>query len=162
VSHKPSPFSLFDDLVDLHGEDAVAKHVVRPGTVRKPAEPEPLAQDDWDAKPVYMRVRGERREFFTIGHLAAALGKTPVTLRRWEQKGWLPRPVFRGPTPRNEQVPGRPVKGKRLYTREMVEGIVRIAHEEGVLNLVHHQSMAHTRFPERTRSLYESILKKER
>lgn len=65
-------------------------------------------------------VNGIVRKFYTIGSLAKALGKTPVTIRSWEQKGWLPAANFRTKAPNGEQIPGKAVKGKRLYSQEQV------------------------------------------
>ena len=65
-------------------------------------------------------VNGEPRKFYSIGSLATALGTQPVTLRSWEQKGWLPTASFRTPAPKGPQVPGKAVKGRRLYSQEQV------------------------------------------
>lgn len=65
-------------------------------------------------------VKGKPQKFYTIGALAAALGKKQVTIRSWEQKGWLPPPKFRTPAPKGDQVPGKKAKGLRLYTREQL------------------------------------------
>jgi len=40
----------------------------------------------WDDKPVKYMVNGEVREFFTISHLAAALGYSVQSIRAWEDK----------------------------------------------------------------------------
>lgn len=86
----------------------------------------------WDAKPIVYIVSGKAKEFFTIGHLANALGRKPVTLRSWESKGVFPKSPYRSPAPRGS-IPGKASKGKRLWTREQIEGVLRIALEEGVL-----------------------------
>lgn len=67
------------------------------------------------------RIKGEDVELFTIGDLSAALNKRPVTIRMWESKGWIPRANWRSPAPQGEQIPGKPAKGRRLYTRRQVE-----------------------------------------
>lgn len=86
----------------------------------------------WDAKPLRYMMGGEQREFYTIGHLAKALGYSVQSIRAWENKGLLPKSPFRSPKPVRDMLPGR-TKGKRLWTREQIEGILRIAKEEGVL-----------------------------
>jgi hypothetical protein len=65
-------------------------------------------------------IGGEVRKFYTIGALAQALGKQPVTIRSWEQKGWLPPATFRTPAPRGPQIPGKAIKGRRLYSQEQL------------------------------------------
>lgn len=78
-------------------------------------------------------VNGEVRKFYTIGALAKSLGKSTVTIRSWESKGWLPPAGFRTPTPVGPQVPGKAVKGKRLYSQEQVVFLTE-AYEKYVLN----------------------------
>jgi hypothetical protein len=89
--------------------------------------------EGWDDKPVMYMYKGDKKEFFTISHLAAALGKSPVTIRTWENKGMLPRSSYRSPRPRREMLPGTERKGKRLWTREQILGILDIASKEGVI-----------------------------
>lgn len=79
-------------------------------------------------------VNGEARRFYTVGSLAKALGKSQVTIRSWEQKGWLPQAAWRTPPPQNPQLPGKQVKGQRLYTKEQLLFLV-MAYTEYVENL---------------------------
>ncbi len=72
---------------------------------------------------------GETRRFYTIGSIAKALGKKQVTIRSWESKGWLPPAAYRSPPPRGEQVPGKQVKGQRLYTKEQLLFLVMAYNE---------------------------------
>jgi hypothetical protein len=74
-------------------------------------------------------IGGVVREFYTIGELAKAVGRKAVTLRSWETKGWLPAPKYRTPKPSREQIPGKPAKGNRLYSREQVLYLVAAAEE---------------------------------
>lgn len=73
-------------------------------------------------------VEGEIRKFYTIGSLAKALGKKPVTLRSWEQKGWIPTASFRTPPPSGTQLPGKATKGRRLYSMEQLRFLVEAYH----------------------------------
>lgn len=88
----------------------------------------------WDIHPQRktVRIKGGKQvtlELFTIGALAKALGKSPITIRTWMKKGWLPRARFR--------TPGAPTSigqgARQLWTRAEVEAILRIATEEGIL-----------------------------
>lgn len=89
---------------------------------RKPSGKVRPAEDALNgAKSKVYRINGVDREFFTIGEVARALGKQPVTLRMWENRGWLPRVKYRTPAPAAQQLPGKPSKGRRLYSREQVE-----------------------------------------
>lgn len=87
----------------------------------------------WDARPVKYMINGEVREFFTISHLAAALGYSVQSIRAWEDKGALPRSPFRSPRTAKPVAGGRSNKGKRLWTREQIEGIVRLARRHKVI-----------------------------
>lgn len=91
--------------------------------------PTTVQEDDeefvgWDANPQVHFVNGEPKEFFTIGALAEALNRKPVTIRSWEAKGVFPKARFR--------TPGE--KGRRLYTRAQVEGVIKAAAEEGLMD----------------------------
>jgi hypothetical protein len=105
---------------------------------RKPALRQPKRKTveeapGWDADPVYYVVKGEKREFFTLRHLAAALDYSQQSIRAWENSNLLPRSGLRSPRPRTPTIGGKNTKGKRLWTRAQIEGILRIAEEEGVI-----------------------------
>lgn len=92
-----------------------------------PPEPAPPPADvGWDAKPRKGSRDGRDYEFFAIRHLAAALGVQPVTVRLWETKGIIPLSGQRSEST-------FPQKRHRLYTRPQIEGIARIAEQEGIL-----------------------------
>lgn len=95
------------------------------------------SEESWDANPVTYIVGGEVREFFTIGHLARALGRSTVTIRSWENKGVFPRSGYRSPRPKTTPTFGSEPKGKRLWTRRQIEGLLRICEEERVITDPH-------------------------
>lgn len=69
------------------------------------------------------------KTFYTIGALAAALGKEPGTIRRWVQLGVIPEsPYVTPPVPNTLQE-----KGLRLWKEEQIVLIVVVAHECGLL-----------------------------
>jgi hypothetical protein len=71
-------------------------------------------------------VRGNSVELFGVGTLAAALNRKPVTVRKFETAGVIPvAPLV---------LPSHDQRGqRRLYTKEHIEGLRRIAEEEGIL-----------------------------
>jgi hypothetical protein len=87
----------------------------------------------WDAKPLKYSIGGEVREFYTISHLAKALDYSVQSIRAWEDKGLLPRTPFRSPKTKGKPQANGSHKGKRLWTREQVEGIVRLAKRHRVI-----------------------------
>jgi hypothetical protein len=95
--------------------------------------PPPPLETPWDAKPVTYKVNGVDREFFTISHLAKALGYSVQSIRAWEAQGLLPRSLYRSPRTTRPVAAGRSDKGKRLWTRAQIEGILRVAQQHKVL-----------------------------
>jgi hypothetical protein len=158
VSEHDPALDLFSDLInpDLpEGQDYPGK--------RKPAnrstEAPQSVSADWDDQPLLLIYGGEAREWFTIRHLAAALDRKTVTIRSWERKGMMPQTPFRTPPPKNTSLPGA-AKGRRLWTREQIEGILRIAKEEGVI-VDQKQSPPTERFAVRVARLFAVIKAKE-
>jgi hypothetical protein len=75
-----------------------------------------------------MQANGKEYEFFTIGDLARLLNRKPVTIRKWEAEGVIPKAVYIMPSKIKD------TRGiRRLYSRQQIEGLVVIAREEGVL-----------------------------
>lgn len=122
VSEDPA-LKAFDDL-DYPGK----RKPVNRDRVAPPEEP--LV---WDAKPIYYFVHGERREFFQISALARALGCSVQSIRAWEATGLMPITPFRSPRAKGMMAGGRSNKGRRLWTREQVEIILREAKHHGVI-----------------------------
>jgi hypothetical protein len=101
--------------------------------MNRDAKQESAETEVWDSKPVYYLINGERREFFLISHLAKALDYSVQSIRAWEAQGLLARTPYRSPRTARPVAGGRSNKGKRLWTREQVLGIVRIAKKHGVI-----------------------------
>ena len=113
----------FEDL-DYPGR---RKPVNRGVAVAPPSEP-----NHWDDNPVFYRVNGELKEFFVISHVAKALGRSVQSIRAWEDKGVMPRTPYRSPRTRAVTGTGSN-KGRRLWTREQVEGMLRLAKRHNVI-----------------------------
>ena len=103
----------------------------------------------WDRSPRVYNLGGKEREFFTVGNLAEALGRKSGTVRKWERDGVTP--------PATYQAPSNDPRGRRRhYSREQVEGIVRIAEEEGVL-VSHATAIKSTNFTARVIALFNEL-----
>jgi len=87
----------------------------------------------WDSRPYIKKVNGKDIEFFTLGALADALSRPIVTLRLWMSNGQLPTSMYRLPdvTDKNGDVR----RGRRLYTRSMIEAAIDIFEKNGLLSL---------------------------
>jgi hypothetical protein len=79
------------------------------------------------AKPKTYRIAGLDIELFTVGQLAKALGRKAITIRMWESQGWIPKATYRTPAPSGEQIPGKPSKGRRLYSVAQLELLIAAA-----------------------------------
>lgn len=102
-------------------------------------------------KPRTYTVKGVEVEFFTVGQLAAALGRKAVTIRKWEHDGIIPRATFQAPNPKKDDRARR-----RLYSRAQAEGIVQIAVEEGLM--ISATKVSRTRFTERVIDLFRELM----
>lgn len=116
--------------VDYPGSVPLRRQVI----AREVKEAREESASGWDAKPLWKLANGTSTEFFSIGDLAHALGRKPVTVRSWEDKGWLPSSGYRTRPPKAEQVPGKEVRGRRLYTRRQIEVVIAAAEECGVFS----------------------------
>lgn len=104
-----------------------------PGSKRKRRDApvvQKVDEDHWSAKPIIKLYRGVETEFYYQGALAKALGKSAVTLRLWERKGYFPQAPFRLPGRKNDEG----LTGKRLYTRELIEIAVEEFSKRGLLD----------------------------
>ena len=110
-----------------------------PGSKRKrkpivAKKPEVELDLHWDAKPIKKTLpNGRDLEMFTIGALAAALGRPVITLRAWIKEGYLPAAPYRLPS--TKDVNGKDHQGRRLYSRAMVEKVVEILRTVGLLEV---------------------------
>jgi len=111
------------------------------------------AIEDWDAKPNIFRMNGKDVEFFSIGQLGKALGnRSSNTLRAWEREGIIGKSPYVKPS-------ATPNGRRRMYTRAMVEGLVIIAREEGVLWPDKGIRLSDTKFSVRAIALFKQLIK---
>ena len=108
--------SLFGDLPEWPGGKPPKN---RPTTKR------PTDDDQYNgAKPKPYRINGTDMQMFTVGQLALAVNRKAVTIRSWEKQGIIPRATYRTPAPSGPQLPGKPSKGRRLYSQVQVDLIL--------------------------------------
>ena len=92
----------------------------------------------------------QHAELFTIGAVARALHKSQGTIRRWIDEGVLPDSGLK-----TERIKGTlSDAGRRLWTAEQIETLVRIATEEGVIGPGRTRSMGDSPFPGRVRAIW--------
>jgi hypothetical protein len=93
-----------------------------------PARTQPAAQlPDGDTAGFLGRpaIVSDGTEYYYIRSLAAALNRTPKTIREWEQSGVIPRSFIINDGSRHGQ--------RRLYTREQILLLRELAGECGIL-----------------------------
>ena len=124
-----------DDFIDSTFADLDSFY---PGSKRKRKpvvvkQPEVEPDFAWDIKPYKKTLpNGRDLEMFTIGALAAALGRPIITIRAWIKEGYLPAAPYRLPS--SKDVNGKDHQGRRLYSRAMVEKAVELFHSAGLLH----------------------------
>lgn len=104
-------------------------------------------------KPRRYEIGGRVVHLYGIGALAHVLGRKSDTIRGWEAQGWLPEPImiFSG---RNPQSAASSRHGRRrLYTRELILDVYRIALEEGIVGK-HPKPIRSTNFVARVREVF--------
>ena len=105
----------------------------------------PVVDDVLGPGTIYV-VDGREVEFYMIGQLAAALGRKPGTLRKWEAEGILP--------PSGYLKPSHDPRGiRRLYTKQQVLGIIQVAKDTGVM--YSHGTLAE--FGSRVKELFDEL-----
>lgn len=85
-------------------------------------------------------------EVFSINVLASELGRTSQTIRKWEVGGILPKALFKDKK-----------TGKRFYSREQIDTIVRCAEES---NIRQGYSVSNTSFPDRVHTALKILNQK--
>jgi MerR HTH family regulatory protein len=130
--------------------DSLLNGAPKPREVQERREAE---RNTWDEKPFKFLVRGVETEFFSIGQFSKALSRSPNTLRAWEREGTFPKSPFVKPS-------ADPRGRRRMYTRAMVEGVVQIARDEGVLFPHKGIKLSDTRFQEKVLALFKQLLRK--
>jgi len=112
------PLELFGDLPDFPGTRPPKN---RPNQKSVYVE----ASDRYNgAKAKTYTINGEKKTFFTVGGLAKALLRKPVTIRMWESNGWIPKAMYRTPAPNGVHFGEKPAKGRRLYSLEQVDFLI--------------------------------------
>lgn len=113
------------DLMDLFGDLPDYPGNRTPKNRPKERTPDSVINDRYNgAKGKEYVIKGETMVLYTIGEVAKALGKRPVTLRMWESKGWIPKPSYRTSPPKAEQIPGKALRGRRLYSQYQLDTLI--------------------------------------
>lgn len=120
-----------------------------------------LAEGAWDLKAkrstFVIKNKTYSRDIFTIEALALALKKRPGTIRDWITRGWLPEARLRTPPVAGTLKDA----GRRLWTREEIEFIVRCAKEEGIFGVAK-PNVALTNFTLRVQRFFEIEFKEDK
>jgi len=136
-----------------------------PGSKRKrkivkEEKPKVVVEKTWDARPYVKTLpNGQDVEMFTLGALAQALGRPIVTVRTWGMLGYLPTPPYRLADVVDKN--GDTRKGRKLYSRAMVEAAVELFTQHGLLELDRIEWSDHLQVPQELATMWEEIKKQE-
>jgi hypothetical protein len=109
---------------------------------------------NWGHKPFLKKVGGKDVELYTIGALAAALERPLITIRLWENKGYLPPAPFRV-----EHKPGKGGStGRRFYTKEAIIAALEEFHKRGLLGVPRIEWSEHEDLPKALAERWSQIV----
>lgn len=113
------------DVLDLFGELPNYPGKRKPKN-RVATKEEKLSIDDpFKGVPKKMAtINGVQQELYTVGSVAKIIGRSAVTLRKWERKGWIPSATYRTSKASGAELLNADRKGYRLYSREQVETLL--------------------------------------
>jgi hypothetical protein len=144
----------FEDIVPGTTRNRSDKALKRARTVVEADLPDHTEFDDleaWDIDPQIMMVKGKPVEMFTIKALAKAWdARTVYSVRKLERAGVLPKARYRKPKQGDQ-------RGNRLYTREQIEAVVRIARECGVYSTGTRVNIVSTGFTEKLAAVWNDL-----
>lgn len=112
----------------------------------------------WDKNPYVKTLpSGEDVEMFTIGALADALGRPIPTIRMWMKEGKIPPSPYRLPTKKDKN--GEDHKGRRLYTRDMIEAAIKLFAEAGIIDRPHIDWSQHRLVTQKLNETWQTLRK---
>lgn len=114
------------------------------------AKKRPLPVEGWDDKPVIKIIGGQPHEYFLIGHVVKALGRPHVTVRHWIREGHIPIAPYRMP-------PKNGIQGRRLWRREHIEVLIRLAYQHGLLDAVRVDWSKHSTFKAEVEAAWKAL-----
>jgi hypothetical protein len=105
-----------------------------PGSKKKRREKKPTIEfvpEEWRDNYVTKWLKGKETRMYPVGALATALGVSVQTVRRWSTQGKIPQAPFR--LAANMMIDGRKVPGRRYYTQPLIEAVVDVFTERGII-----------------------------
>jgi hypothetical protein len=91
-----------------------------------------VVSSSWEDEYYEKLIGGVTRKLYTLGSLAKALNRSPKTLRQWMDDGKFPSAPYRLPDTTGSN--GKVYAGRRLYSKAMVDAVVKIFASAGLLN----------------------------
>lgn len=136
-----------------------------PGSKKKRKQPaKKLAKEKqevtWDTKPIKKPLpNGKDLEMFTIGALAMAVGRPIATIRVWIKEGYIPQAPYRLPSKPDRN--GKPMAGRRLWSRAMIQSLVEILDRAGLLDIRRIEWPLHPQLPKEIAEAWNKIREEE-
>ena len=76
---------------------------------------------EWALNPLWQRENDDGSTLYTLGALAVALNRSPISIRKWEEKGLFPKTKLVG------------ARGLRLYRYDIIVALTLLAERAGVI-----------------------------
>lgn len=124
------------DVLDLFGElpDYPGKRKPKNREEKQVAGRESIPVDPFFNVPKKtVVIKNQETDLYTVGAVAQIIGRKQQTLRKWEEKGWIPAPTYRSVKSSGSPSVNGSGKGYRLYTRAQVEVLLTALEENGLL-----------------------------
>lgn len=86
----------------------------------------------WEDEFFEKFISGKKLKLYTLGSLAKAINRSTATLRKWMEDGKFPESPYRMPDIVGKN--GKTYLGRRLYSKAMVEAVVKIYTSAGLLH----------------------------
>ena len=86
----------------------------------------------WEDEFFEKFISGKKLKLYTLGSLAKAMNRSPKTLRKWMEDGKFPESPYRMPDIVGKN--GKTYLGRRLYSKAMVEAVVKNYTSAGLLH----------------------------
>jgi hypothetical protein len=124
-----------EDFIDKTFADLDAYY---PGSKRKrrvdKVEKQSKTITDWDTKSFIKNLpNGKEVEMYTIGSLAKAVHRPNETILLWIKNEYIPETHYRLPSTVGPD--GKEILGRRLYTRPMIEAVIKVFQKGGLFKV---------------------------
>jgi hypothetical protein len=123
---------------------------------RKPVPEKPVVEVvPWEDEYFEKFINGQKVKLYTLGSLAKAINRSPKTLRKWMEQGKFPQSPYRMPDTVGKN--GKTYVGRRLYSKAMVDAVVKIFASAGLLHADRVELSTHRNLADKITEVWNEI-----